>query len=98
MLKKVFLAAAAAMILAGATVTMAPAPAQAGKSGCHKAAKAKYPHDRKARKAYRKACKADFKASRRSSLPADLTIQAFRDPRTFRGSLLLPAQMPAYHS
>jgi hypothetical protein len=65
MLKKVFLAAAAAIILAGATVTMAPAPAQAFKSGCHKAAKAKYPHDRKARKAYKKACKASFKASKK---------------------------------
>ena len=65
MLKKVFLAAAAAVILAGATVTMAPAPAQAGQCGCHKAAKAQYPHDRKARKAYKKACKAHFKAMRR---------------------------------
>jgi hypothetical protein len=65
MLKKVFLAAAAAIILAGATVTMAPAPAQAFKSGCHKAAKAQYPHDRKARKAYKKACKANFKASKK---------------------------------
>ena len=65
MLKKVFLAAAAAIILAGATMTMAPAPAQAFKSDCHKAAKAKYPHDRKARKAYKKACKANFKASKK---------------------------------
>jgi len=46
MLKKVFLAAAAATILAGATVVMAPAPAEAFKSGCHKAAKAKYPDGR----------------------------------------------------
>jgi hypothetical protein len=66
MLKKVFLAAAAATILAGATVTMAPAPAQAFKSGCHKAAKAQYPHDRKARKAYKKACKAEYKASKKA--------------------------------
>ena len=65
MLKKVFLAAAAATILAGTAVTMAPAPAQAFKSGCHKAAKAKYPDDRKARKAFRKACKADYKASKK---------------------------------
>lgn len=69
MLKKVFLAAAAATILAGATVTMAPAPAQAGKSGCHKAAKAQYPHDRKARKAYRKACKAEYKAMKKAGQP-----------------------------
>ena len=69
MLKKVFLAAAAATILAGATVTMAPAPAQAFKSGCHKAAKAQYPHDRKARKAYRKACKAEYKAMKKAGHP-----------------------------
>ncbi len=61
MLKKVFLAAAASLILAGATVTMAPAPALAGHH-CHKAAKAMYPHDRKARHAFRKACHAHHKA------------------------------------
>jgi hypothetical protein len=61
MLKKVFLAAAASLILAGATVAMAPVPAQAF-SGCHKAAKAAYPHDRKARRAYEKVCKAHYKA------------------------------------
>lgn len=65
MLKKVFLAAAAATILAGATVAMTPAPAQAFKSGCHEAAKAKYPDDRKARKTYRKACKAHYKATKK---------------------------------
>ncbi len=69
MLKKVFLAAAAATILASAIVTMAPAPVQAGKSGCHKAAKAQYPTDRKARKAYRKACKAEYKAMKRAGQP-----------------------------
>jgi multidrug efflux pump subunit AcrB len=61
MLKKVFLAAAAALILASATVAMTPAPAMAH-SGCHKAAKALYPHDRKARRAYEKVCKAHYKA------------------------------------
>ena len=65
MLKKVFLAAAAATILAGATVAMAPTPAEAF-SGCHKAAKAKYPDDRKARKAYKKACKAHYKATKKA--------------------------------
>jgi len=65
MLKKVFLAAAASLILAGATMTMAPIPAQAG-SGCHKAAKAEYPDDRKARKAYRKDCKAHHKAYKKA--------------------------------
>jgi predicted metal-dependent phosphoesterase TrpH len=61
MLKKLFLAGAAALILAGATVTLAPAPVQAGHSGCLKAAKAKYPGDWKVRQAYRKECKAQYK-------------------------------------
>jgi hypothetical protein len=60
MLKKVFLAAAASLVLVGATAAMS-APAMAG-SGCHKAAKAAYPHDRKARHAYKKECKAHYKA------------------------------------
>ena len=59
MLKKVFLAAAASLV--GATAAMVCAPAMAG-SGCHKAAKAAYPHDRKARHAYKKECKAHYKA------------------------------------
>jgi len=42
MLKKVFLAAAASLVLVGATAAMVSAPAMAG-SGCHKAAKAAYP-------------------------------------------------------
>jgi hypothetical protein len=62
MLKKVFLVAAASLVLAGATMTMSPAPAMACHSGCHKAAKAKYPHNWKARHAYVKACKAHYKA------------------------------------
>jgi len=61
MLKKVFLAAAASLVLVGATAAMVSAPAMAG-SGCHKAAKAAYPHDRKARHAYFKHCKAAYKA------------------------------------
>jgi hypothetical protein len=65
MLKKVFLAAAASLILAGATMTTAPAPAQAF-SGCHKAAKAMYPHDRKARRAHEKACKAKHNAYKKA--------------------------------
>jgi hypothetical protein len=65
MLKKVFLAAAASLILAGATMTVPTAPAMAF-SGCHKAAKAKFPHDRKARHAYVKACKAHYKAVKKA--------------------------------
>jgi hypothetical protein len=55
MLKKVFLAAAAAVILAGATVTVAPAPAQAGHHHhmCH---------HKGMTKAQKKACKAHKKA------------------------------------
>ena len=65
MLKKVFLAAAMSLVIAGATMTAAPATAEAG-SGCHKAAKAKYPDDRKARHAYKKACKAEHKANKKA--------------------------------
>jgi hypothetical protein len=61
MLKKVFLAAAASLVLAGAVVAITPAPVMAGHS-CHEAAKAAHPHDRKARHAYKKECKAHYKA------------------------------------
>jgi hypothetical protein len=65
MVNKVFLAAVAALILAGATVTIQPSPAEAKLfSGCWKAAKAEFPKDRKARKQYRKACRAHFKAAK----------------------------------
>jgi len=62
MLNKVFLAAAASLVLAGATLAITPAPAMACHSGCHKAAKAAYPHNRKARHAYVNHCKAAYKA------------------------------------
>ena len=55
MLKKVFLAAAAAVILAGTTMTLAPAPAQASHA-CHKAGS----------KALHKACKAHHKAYKKA--------------------------------
>lgn len=61
MLKKVFLAAAASLVLAGATMTISPAPAMAC-SGCHKAAKAMYPTDKVKRHIYFKHCKAVHKA------------------------------------
>ena len=66
MLKKVFLAAALALVVVGASVIAAPTQAYACKSGCWKKAKAMYPHDRKERRAYRKECKAAHKAWRRS--------------------------------
>lgn len=61
LLKKVFLATAATVIVAGAS--MSAAPAQAGMMNmslldCAKKARAKHPGDRKAAKACRKACKA----------------------------------------
>ncbi len=52
MLKKVFLAASAAVILAGATMTIAPATVQAGHS-CHKSMS-------------KKACRAHHKAYKKS--------------------------------
>ena len=71
MLRNVFLAAAATVILAGATMT-APVSVQAGHSDCHKMAKAKYPADRKARHAYKKACKAHYKAGKTGLLKGGL--------------------------
>lgn len=66
MLKKVFFAAAVSLLAAGVTMTAAPEPAQACHSGCFKKAKAKYAGDHKARKAYRKACKAHYEAWKRA--------------------------------
>jgi len=62
MLNKIFLAAAASLFLAGATLAITPAPAMACHSGCHEAAKAASPHSRKTRHAYVKHCKAAYKA------------------------------------
>ena len=66
MLKKVFLASAVSLLLAGVTLTAAPSESLAGKSHCWKAAKAKYGHHHwKARHAYKKACKKAWKASKK---------------------------------
>jgi len=54
MLKKVFFAAAAFALIAGATVT-APVTAQAGT--CKELAKAKYPDNFRERISYRRTCK-----------------------------------------
>ena len=62
MLKKVFLAAAVSLLLVGVTLTAAPTEVYAGKGQCLKKAKAKDADDRKARRAYRKACHAHHKA------------------------------------
>jgi hypothetical protein len=61
MLKNVFFAAAASLILAGAVTAAAPVPADA-KSRCDKRADAMYPYNKNARKAYKKGCKSDYRA------------------------------------
>jgi hypothetical protein len=66
MLKKVFLAAALTFAMVGVSVTAAPTEAYACKSGCWKKAKAMYPHDWKARHAYRKACHKHYRAWRKA--------------------------------
>ena len=63
MTKTVFLAAAATMILTGATLT-APVSAEAAMMAgmsCKDAAKAQYPDDRKMRHEYKKSCKESWK-------------------------------------
>jgi hypothetical protein len=61
MFKKVFLAASLSLVLAGATMTVAPTEVLAGKTGCFKKAKAKYGLHLIKRHAYRKACRAHYK-------------------------------------
>jgi hypothetical protein len=60
MLKKVFLTAAAAAVLVGASLT-APVTAQA--TTCQDAAKMKYPNSIMERMEYKRACKKAYKAS-----------------------------------
>ena len=64
MLKRMLFVAAVTGIVAGVTIPVHTTPAEAAPSGCHKAAKAKFPGDHKTRVAYRKECKAHFKAYR----------------------------------
>ena len=61
MWKKVFLALAVAGLLAGAAVPIQTTPADAARSGCHKAAKARYPGDHTARRAFKRWCKSQWK-------------------------------------
>ena len=60
--KTMLLAAAAAGFLAVGLLPLDPSPAQAEQMTCREAAKAKFPGDWKGRNAYRKACKAAWKA------------------------------------
>ena len=62
MLKRILFAAAVTGLVAGVTMPVHTTPAEAAPSGCFKAAKAKFPGDHKSRVAYRKECKAHFKA------------------------------------
>jgi len=61
MLKKVLFTAAVTGLLAGAAIPLQPVSAEAA-SGCSKAARAKFPADHKARVAWRKECRAYWKA------------------------------------
>jgi hypothetical protein len=63
MLKKVLFAAAITGLVVGASLPVQPTAAEAA-SGCFKAAKAKFPADHKARVAWRKECRAHWKAER----------------------------------
>jgi hypothetical protein len=62
MLKRILFAAAVTGLVAGVTIPVHTMPAEATPSGCFKAAKAKFPGDFKARHAYRKECRAHWKA------------------------------------
>src|SRR6476646_10089905 len=64
MWKKVLLASAVTGLLAGAAVPIQTTPADAARSGCHKAAKARYPGDHTARRAFKRWCKSQWKLYR----------------------------------
>ena len=66
MLKNVFLAAAATLILAAATIPVGSTPALAC-HGCWKAAKASGVKGIKARHAYRKECRAHHRAAKKAA-------------------------------
>jgi hypothetical protein len=62
MLKRMLVAATVTGLIAGASVSVQAAPTPPGEITCKAAAKAKYPQDRTARVAYKKECKAHWKA------------------------------------
>jgi hypothetical protein len=66
MLKRVLVAAAVAGLVASAAVPLETTPAMAGHSGCGQAAKAKFSGDAKMRKAFKKNCKAHWKAYKKA--------------------------------
>jgi hypothetical protein len=59
--KNVLLASAVTGLLAGVAIPSHSTPADAARSGCHKAAKARFPHEHKARRQFRHWCKAEWK-------------------------------------
>ena len=64
MLKKVFLASAMSLLLAGVMLTAAPTEGNASKSHCLKMAKDKYGHHHwKHRHSYKRACHKAWKAA-----------------------------------
>ena len=65
MLKRVILAAVATAFVAASALPVAVTPADAATT-CKQTAKAKFAGDRKARHAYKKQCKAAFKAQQKA--------------------------------
>jgi hypothetical protein len=49
-------------LLAGGAITLHPSAADASRSGCREAAKVKFPADAKARAAYKRYCRGQWKA------------------------------------
>ena len=66
MVKNIFLAATATLLLAAATVPVASTPAMAC-HGCFKAAKAAHLSTMKERRAFRKECRAHHKAAKKAA-------------------------------
>ena len=66
MVKNIFLAATATLLLAAVTVPVASTPAMAC-HGCFKAAKAAHLSTMKERKAFRKECRAHHKAAKKAA-------------------------------
>jgi hypothetical protein len=64
MLKRVILVSAVAGLVFCAAVPLQSTPADAGRSGCREAAKARFPGDRHARHEFKRYCKSQWKAYR----------------------------------
>jgi hypothetical protein len=69
MLKTVSLALVTFGLLMAGVTTLQSSPAKAETITCREAAKLKYPHDFKSRHAYRRACKAAWKAHKLNPQP-----------------------------